>query len=150
MNETQIDELSNFTKKKRMNKGSSKVVELLDQPDVASGNPPVDEPVDENKNDKPPITGRQCQGHSHPKLLELKTQGRRVHNSSTLSCSQWFPGQRLFLSGYLSTNSYRTHFNCLLIKGLRVVGGDESSFSCKDERASTFSLIQVFGKSGGE
>ena len=47
-----------------------------------------------------------CQGHSHPKLLELKTQGRRVHNSSTLSCSHWFPGQRLFPSGYLSTNLY--------------------------------------------
>ena len=91
-----------------------------------------------------------CQGHSHPKLLELKTQGCRVHNSSTLSCSQWFPGQRLFPLGYLSTNSYRTHFNYLLIKGLRVVGGDELSSSRKDERASTFSSIQVFGKSGGE
>ena len=47
-----------------------------------------------------------CQGHSHPKLLELKTQGHRVHNSSALSCSQWFPSQGLFPSGYLSTNSY--------------------------------------------
>ena len=91
-----------------------------------------------------------CQGHSHPKLLELKTQGCRVHNSSTLSCSQWFPSQGLFPSGYLSTNSYRTHFNCLLSKGLRVVGGDELSSSHKDERASTFSSIQVLGKSGGE
>ena len=42
------------------------------------------------------------------------------------------------------------HFNCLLIKGLRVVGGDESNSSRKDERASMFSSIQVFGKSGGE
>ena len=42
------------------------------------------------------------------------------------------------------------HFNCLIIKGLRVVGGDESSSSHKDKRASTFSSIQVFGKSGGE
>ena len=101
--------------------------------------------------DKSPSTvTTECQGHSHPKLLELKTQGHRVHNSSALSCSQWFPGQRLFPLGYLSTNSYRTHFNCLLIKGLRVVGGDELSSSCKDERASTFSSIQVFGKSGGE
>ena len=49
-----------------------------------------------------------------------------------------------------STNSYRMHFNCLLIKGLRVVGGDESSSNCKDERASTFSSIQVLSKSGGE
>ena len=42
------------------------------------------------------------------------------------------------------------HFNCLLIKGLRVVGGDESNSSHKDKRASMFSSIQVLGKSGGE
>ena len=92
----------------------------------------------------------ECQGHSHPKLLELKKQGRRVHNSSALSCSQWFPGQGLFPSGYLSTNLYQTHFNCLLIKGLRVVGGDELSSSCKGKRMSMFSSVQILGKSGGE
>ena len=105
------------------------------------------------QSEEPKVSGEdtaECQGHSHPKLLELKTQGCRVHNSSTLPCSQWFPGQRLFPSGYLSTNSYRTHFNCLSIKGLHIVGSDESNSSHKDERASTFSSIQVLGKSGGE
>ena len=61
-----------------------------------------------------------------------------------------FQAKGYFRRATCPLNSYRTHFNCLLIKGLRVIGGDESSSSCKDKRTSTFSLVQVFGKSGGE
>jgi hypothetical protein len=56
MDKLQISELSTVTKKKKTNKGSSKVVELMDQSDIISGNPPANEPPDDNEL---AITGRQ-------------------------------------------------------------------------------------------
>jgi len=56
----QVDEPSTFVKKKKPSKGTSKIVELLNQPDATSGDPPVDvdEPVDITDNDDTPVTGR--------------------------------------------------------------------------------------------
>jgi len=78
MDESQIDEATNFTKKKsRTNKGASKVLDALDQPNTALGNPPVDEPVqaDSNENDEPPVTGRQ-RGAKNYTLAELNLLNR--------------------------------------------------------------------------
>jgi len=61
MDKSQIDEVTNFTKKKsQMNKGISKVLKALDQPSTALSNPPVNELVQaENENNEPPVTS--CQ-----------------------------------------------------------------------------------------
>jgi hypothetical protein len=59
--ELKNDEPSAFTKNKKANKRSSKVIELLgDQPVAAlTGSAQVDEPVGGGENDEPPINGRQ-------------------------------------------------------------------------------------------
>jgi hypothetical protein len=59
-------------KRKKGDKGApvSKVIELLDQPGATLGNPPADEPVDENGDDELPVTGRQ-RGSRNYTLAEL-------------------------------------------------------------------------------
>ena len=61
---------STAAKKKRTNKGSSKVVELLDNSVISSGDPPVNEQADDNGNDELLVTGRQ-RGAKNYTLAEL-------------------------------------------------------------------------------
>ena len=42
-----------------MNKGSLKVVELLDKSDISSGDLPVNKQTNDNRNDEPLVAGRQ-------------------------------------------------------------------------------------------
>jgi len=79
MDKSQINEVTNFTKKKsQTNKaqGTSKVIEALDKPSTALDNPPVDEPVQaENENDEPPVTGHQRSAKNYT-LAELNLLNR--------------------------------------------------------------------------
>lgn len=69
MDKSQNDEPSAGTKKKKT-KGSSKVIEMLDQAELTSSNVPVDEPAGDHANDDPPIAGHQ-RGAKNYTLAEL-------------------------------------------------------------------------------